>query len=123
MRIVPTILAAVTGLILILIGDTATAFRCGTKVISAGDFKPKVLKECGEPTHIEVWHEERVFRDFGTYDSDDRRGYRWNREPFLVKELVTVEQWTYNLGYHRLIHYLIFENGKLIRITTGEYGY
>jgi hypothetical protein len=100
------------------------AMRCGTKLISVGDFSPRVLAECGEPTHVERWQEERVFRDFRTYDDgyDDDDGRRY-RQPFLVKEQVLVERWIYNFGSHRLIRQLIFENGKLVRITTGAHGY
>jgi len=36
---------------------------------------------------------------------------------------VTVEEWEYNLGPGRFIRYLTFENGRLIKITTGDYGY
>ena len=65
----------------------ASDFRCGTKLISAGDLKPRVLAECGDPTHVEVWHEERVYDYFAPYYYNDdfereRGGYR---KPFLVK--------------------------------------
>ena len=43
--------------------------------------------------------------------------------PFLVKELVTIEEWEHNLGPGQFIRNLRFENGRLIRITTGDYGY
>jgi hypothetical protein len=43
-------------------------------------------------------------------------------QPF-AKELVTVEEWEYNLGPTKFIRYLRFENGRLIRITDGDYGY
>ena len=35
----------------------------------------------------------------------------------------TIEEWEYNLGTGQFIRYLRFENGRLIRITTGDYGY
>ena len=104
---------------------SASAFRCGTKLVSAGDFKPRVLAECGEPTHIEVWQEERVydyFAPFYTNDDFDRERRRYRR-PILVRELITVERWTYNLGNHKFIRYLTFENGRLVLIATGEHGY
>ena len=41
----------------------------------------------------------------------------------FAKELVTVEEWEYNLGPGRFIRYLTFENGRLIKITIGDYGY
>jgi hypothetical protein len=104
---------------------SANAFRCGTKLVSAGDFKPRVLAECGEPSHIEVWQEERVydyFAPFYTNDDFDRERRRY-RKPILVRELITIERWTYNLGSHKLIRYLTFENGRLVLVATGEHGY
>jgi len=47
----------------------------------------------------------------------------WNQWQPFVKELVTVEEWEYNLGPTRFIRYLQFENGRLIRIIDGDYGY
>jgi hypothetical protein len=41
----------------------------------------------------------------------------------FVEELVTVEEWEYNFGSTRFIRYLQFENGRLTRITEGDYGY
>lgn len=125
MKILPVIL------IIIFIGlctgapAGASAFRCGTKLVSAGDYKSRVLAECGEPTHIDVWHEERVYDYYAPYygnDDFERERLRY-RTPVLVKELVIVERWIYNLGNHKLIRYLTFENGKLVLITTGEHGY
>lgn len=103
----------------------ASGFRCGTKLVSEGDFKPRVLNECGEPTHIEIWHEERVYDYFAPYSYNDYfdRERRRYRTPILVKELITIERWTYNLGNHKLVRYLTFENGRLVLIATGEHGY
>jgi hypothetical protein len=70
---------------------------------------------------VEVWEKVRVKRDFGPWLFEAEMGLsRWS--PF-VKELVTVEEWEYNLGSNRFIRYLRFENGRLIRITVGDYGY
>ncbi len=100
----------------------AFGFRCGTRIISIGDFKSRVLAECGEPTHVEVWEEERIFRYFHhpIYSDGDEKSYQ---EPLLVKKHVTIERWTYNLGAFKFVRYLKFENGKLADITTGEHGY
>lgn len=106
--------------ILLVVVPPAMAFRCGTELISVGDDKEEVRQLCGAPEHVSVWQEERIFRDFSTYRSDiqpDR-----NREPFLVKQQVLVERWTYNRGSHRLVRYLLFENGRLVEIASGELG-
>ena len=99
----------------------ASDFSCGSKIVATGDYSYDVLRKCGEPSHVEVWGKVRVRRDFGPGLFEPEMGFsRWS--PF-VKELVTVEDWEYNLGSNRLIRYLRFENGRLIRITVGDYGY
>jgi hypothetical protein len=99
----------------------ASDFSCGSKIITTGDYSYDVLRKCGEPSHVEVWEKVRVKRDLGPWLFEAEMGLsRWS--PF-VKELVTVEEWEYNLGSNRFIRYLRFENGRLIRITVGDYGY
>jgi hypothetical protein len=101
---------------------SAIGLRCGTRLITVGDTKSKVLAQCGEPDYTEEWEEERILRDFSRpfYDEYDDE---WGKEPFLVKVPVKFERWYYNFGATQLIHYLKFRNGKLIKITTGERGY
>ena len=95
-------------------------FRCGNNIISIGARKSEVLRKCGEPASTETWEAVRYKGSLGSRpvlpDEDLSR-------PFLVKELVTIEEWEYNLGPGQFIRYLRFENGRLIRITTGDYGY
>jgi len=100
----------------------AIGLKCGTRLITVGYTKSKVISECGVPDYKEEWVEERIMRDFHspTYYKDDDE---WNREPFLVKTVVRIEEWYYNFGPTRLTHYLKFRNGKLIKITIGERGY
>jgi hypothetical protein len=99
----------------------ASDFICGSKIINTGDYRYDVLRKCGEPSHVEVWEKVRVRRDFRPWLFEAETGLsRWS--PF-VKELVTVEEWEYNWGSNRFIRYLRFENGRLIRITVGDYGY
>ena len=100
----------------------AIGLKCGTRLITVGDTKPKVISECGVPDYREEWEEERIMRDFHS-PAYDKYDYEWNREPFLVKTVVKFEEWYYNFGRTRLIHYLRFRNGKLIKITIGERGY
>jgi len=100
----------------------AIGLRCGTRLITVGYTKSKVISECGVPDYKDEWEEERIMRDFHSlaYYKDD---YEWGREPFLVKTVVKIEEWYYNFGRTRLTHYLRFRNGKLIKITIGERGY
>jgi len=118
----PTVI--ILGLVFLIFFNTLPvhAFRCGTRLISVGDPKFRVLSECGDPTYVDIWEEERIFRDFHTpkYMDSENQHYR---EYFLVKQHVLIERWTYNLGALKFIRYLTFENGSLVKITTGEHGY
>jgi hypothetical protein len=99
----------------------ASDFSCGSKIITIWDYKYDVLRKCGEPSHVEVWEKVRIKGDFGFRLLEPEMGL--HRGPLFVKELVTVEEWEYNLGPNRFIRYLRFENGRLTRITVGDYGY
>ena len=107
--------------------------RCGTEVVTEGDTSVEVLSTCGEPQYVDSWFEERIKRDFYPYSSysppysssfnsdrySNRNAYR---QPFLVKESVVIERWTYSFGSNRFIHYLFFENGVLTQISQGPRG-
>jgi hypothetical protein len=98
----------------------ASDFSCDSKIVSVGDYRYDVLRKCGEPSHVEVWEEVRIRRDFSPGLFETRIGF-YQSQQFLTGS-VTVEEWVYNLGSNRLIRYLRFENGRLIRITEGDYG-
>jgi hypothetical protein len=87
-------------------------------LISIGDNPSEVLTVCGEPDAISHWEEGS-----GTYISQiyDYENDRY-KAPQLIKGPILVERWTYNFGANRFIRYLRFENGKLIKIETGEKG-
>ena len=131
----PKRVAFIIWIILALAGSTmthahASSLRCGTRLITVGDYKTKVLAECGEPDYVQVWEEERVYRFrhhpkyYGVYDdyeygrSDDEIG-----KPYRVKKLVIVEEWTYNHGPGRFMDHLRLENGIVEKIISGDYGY
>jgi hypothetical protein len=109
-------------ILLFLVASSASAsdFTCGSDIISPGDRKFDVLRKCGNPDNVEVREEVRIKRDLGDHlflPGEEPPGF------LFAKELVTVEEWEYNLGPGRFIRYLTFENGRLIKITTGDYGY
>ena len=85
---------------------TASNFRCGSRIITIGDYKYDVLSKCGEPSHVEVWQKVNTF----------------GLGRLFVEEQVMVEICEYNLGPTSFIRYLRFENGRLRRIIEGDYG-
>lgn len=98
----------------------ASDFSCDSKIVSIGDYRYDVLRKCGEPSHVEVWEEVRIRRDFSPGLFETGIGF-YQSQQFLTGS-VTVDEWVYNLGPNRLIRYLRFENSRLIRITEGDYG-
>ena len=113
--------------IVMLTNAHATSLRCGVRLITEGDYKSRVLAECGEPDHVEVWEEERVygFRHhlslYGIYDDYEHRQSEYEYgSPYRIKKLVIVEEWTYNHGPTRFMHHLRLENGIVRRIKSGD---
>jgi hypothetical protein len=97
-------------------------FRCGNEIISVGDRKFDVLRKCGEPSNVEVRQEIRT-RNLGSVVLGPEKRIQVYPAPFLVDELVTIEEWEYSLGPSKFIRYLTFENGLLVNIALGDYGY
>ena len=114
----------------ILSNARVSSLRCGVRLITEGDDKARVLAECGEPDHVEIWEEERVygFRHhpsyYGHYDNYEyeRPPYRYAK-PYRIKKLIIIEKWTYNHGPSRFVNYLRLENGIAVDIISGDYGY
>ncbi len=90
-------------------GNTKTPAReCTEQSLSTGERTSDVIAKCGEPTWKDTRQEEKSAR----------------LETGLVqKTLVTIEEWTYNLGPNRFVRILTFRNGKLTDIRIGGYGY
>lgn len=99
-----------------------TDFRCGNEIISVGDRKFDVLRKCGEPVNVDVRQEIRT-RTLGPVVFGPEKRIQVYPAPFQVDELVTVEEWEYNSGPSKFIRYLTFENGSLVSIALGDYGY
>jgi hypothetical protein len=96
--------------------------RCGSRLVSIGDYRYDVLRKCGDPVNIETWKEVRIRRGLLLSFPITLEQELFPRSP-LAKELVTIEEWEYNFGVTQFVRYLRFENGRLRRITTGDYGY
>jgi hypothetical protein len=95
-------------------------FRCGTgRLVEEGDRPPEVQNRCGDPDTADTREEHRTLRKtVWTYID----GVPVGKE---VEYTVTVmiDEWTYDLGPHRFIRHLIFEDGRLIRVWTADRGY
>lgn len=109
-------------LIVVTFSDvSAFGLRCGVDLVSIGDTTSEVIAKCGEPSKVESWEvirPSRYYRHSLPYQKS-----RQYRAPLYYNEHITMEKWTYNFGFHRFIRYLTFKNGKLKKITKGNYGY
>jgi len=105
------------------VAETADAMRCGSRLISEGDPKERLLKECGPPSNTEAWEEERYYNYDAPPPSYLYKEYEHYGSAYRVKVHVKVEVWTYNYGPSRFIDYVRIENGKVRKIYSGGYGY
>jgi hypothetical protein len=87
---------------------SAGGFRCGNRLVSGGELIDQVFTRCGEPS----------FRDFST----EYVSFETAPGIFVTKE-VAIETWTYNRGPREFVRYLKFRDGRLDRISEGDYGY
>lgn len=89
--------------------------RCGSRLVSVGDGKDKVVALCGEPTSISFEGVRGGYRyPYGPYD------YSYIGPAYIE---VPVELWTYNFGSHKLLRKLRFVGDELVDIWTDGYGY
>jgi hypothetical protein len=103
-----TIKISVIVLFLLLSANYVQAdnMKCGTRIVSTGDTKVKVLLRCGEPFFKEVVGEKTRYRRF----------FGW----IIGSSTVLVEEWTYNLGSTKFLRTLTFEGNKLVKIELGD---
>lgn len=94
---------------LLLTAPAAHAFRCGGALVDRGDNKAEVLIKCGQPDWMTQWSEDFI--------SDAGGG----ASAFRVTS--AKERWIYNLGPQRFLRILLFEDGRLTEVATGERGF
>jgi hypothetical protein len=84
-----------------------TPESCAKAIHSNGDTTAEVLMRCGPPIDVSRWYEELAVGNE-------------HAERYV---LVPYERWIYNLGPHRFVRILTFENGRLIRQESGDRGF
>lgn len=106
-------LASVAGL---LLPAPAEAMYCGQRLVKNGDSRHRVRALCGEPADVIARVELRSAAAF-------LRGT--DGTPVRVERLVEVriDEWTYDLGPQRLLRVFVFENGRLVSMSTRGYGF
>jgi len=100
----------------------ADSIRCGDQLAATGASLYEVKVVCGQPDDSMHRIESRTVmqRLPGPCVTTQGRTVCGSTVATIVE--VVVDEWTYDFGNNRFIHYLRFENGRLIAITSGGYG-
>lgn len=97
-----------------------SGFRCPTtaRLISVGHTTQEVRSRCREPDEARATVELRTVRE------TVRRWVQGVAREVTVERTVevAVDDWTYDFGKNRFMHFLRFENGRLIAVREGGYG-
>jgi hypothetical protein len=106
-------IALCCGVLLIVAGagraaSASDTLRCGNRLVSIGDNKAEVLIKCGAPAWKDDWTERHIINI---------------NTPGELRVSVDRERWIYDLGHNSFLRFLLFENGRLVKISTGDYGF
>lgn len=100
----------------------ADSMRCGSKLVYAGDSMYTVKSKCGEPDdarhHTETKTISRRISEPCANNSRETRCSSTVEDTYTIE----VDELTYDFGISRFVETLRFEDGKLVRITDGDYG-
>ena len=88
--------------------EATNSMKCGTRLVTTGDTKAEVLARCGAPDWRDEWS-EKIIEDFAGL----------NERRISVER----ERWIYNFGPQKFLRFLVFQNGRLANITTGDHGF
>jgi len=119
-------LAAFAGLLglMMLLPESAAAFRCGNKLVKDGMHELEVVAICGEPASRR--HLGFAIRnvDYRSYQSAGS-GWTISHSPgiYSYPAEVMVTEYVYNLGPRKFMRRLVFEDGLLVSIEMLGRGY
>jgi hypothetical protein len=85
----------------------AAEYRCADKIISVGDTGGELLIACGESD----WKQSHAEEIIETIDKDSKR-----------KIIISVDEWTYNLGPDRFMRIFKLRDGKVVDVRSSGYG-
>ena len=119
-------LAGCALLILALLGlptphATADTVRCGRKLAVEGDSLYDVRSRCGEPDNQIHRVELRTTSAWVQGSCDGKDQTQCGRMVEHTVEVV-IDEWTYDFGPTQFIQYLVFEQGRLVRVVPGQRG-
>lgn len=123
-RKLPRVAAAAMAAAFVLGGAadaSADSMRCGSRLVSTGDSKAKVLLRCGEPFHREPLGEKKSEEVGKTTVVEVAPGRVEVTEKEKTEATVKpVERWYYSFGRAHFIRILTFEGDELTEIVLGD---
>ena len=101
----------------------ADGMRCGTQLVSDGDPMYEVKNLCGTPDQMSQRIERRVVTRVVQGTCYDPRGLPYQCSTFVQETVeILLDEWFYDFGRSALVRTVVFESGRLVRVTTGGYG-
>ena len=115
--------AVVLLVFILLLPETAAAFRCGTKLVKTGMHEAEVIAICGEPTTA-----RRLGYAVRSVSVRDRHpgssGLNVSRGgSYYYPVEVMVTEYVYNFGPQKFMRRVVFEDGRVARIERLGRGY
>lgn len=109
--------------IVLMLPEPASAFRCGNKLVKDGMHEAEVIAICGKPTT-----QRQLGYTIRHVDLHDRRssapGWTISRGGYYSYPVeVMVTEYVYNLGPRKFMRRILFENGLVVSVETLGRGY
>jgi hypothetical protein len=103
-------------------GAEAQGFSCRKRLVDEGDSTLEVRSHCGDPDEARQRLESRVISRLVNTTCMKQNGP--GICSVMVQDVISVvvDEWTYDFGRSRFIQFLTFEQGRLVRVESGDYG-
>ncbi len=106
---------------LLLCGSSqAEGLRCGDKLASNGESLYEVRAKCGDPDDAQHSIETRTVPHKTLVPCANSA--KLCEVVVLQTIQIAIDRWTYDFGNNRFIEFAHFEQGNLVRVSTGTYG-
>jgi Protein of unknown function (DUF2845) len=99
----------------------AEGLRCGDKLASKGASLYEVRAMCGDPDDAQHSIETRTLPQRVLVPCANGRSGLCEVVVYQTVQ-ISVDRWTYDFGSNRFVEFAAFEQGNLVRVTTGPYG-
>jgi hypothetical protein len=106
--------------LLVSASSQAEELRCGDRLASSGESLYEVRAKCGDPDDAQHSIETRTVPHKVLVPCAN--GVRTCESVVYQSVEIAIDRWTYDFGSNRLLEFAFFEQGNLVKVTTGPYG-